>query len=292
MKGSADGTSAPAQHPAPALPQPAGSAASAGSSPHPDNPDLRPLVAVAAVALSVGWALLSAYQILRMPSEIFVIGTLAIGLILPAVIVTARESGRAGVWALLRDAIRIPRPVWWAPLSVLALPSLVWAAAAAVGGAQPLSGTLLADVAVQLITGAVIINIWEEMVWTGFVQRRAMSRWGSMVGSVVTAVLFAAIHLPLAFDGARDAGDVATGIGILLGSGIGLRLLIARVDSWSGRSLLAVGLLHASFNTSASLVEPAYDWVRIAVTVAAGLAVYAGSSRHSGRGPAHSNHRF
>jgi membrane protease YdiL (CAAX protease family) len=249
-------------------------------------------VAVAAVALSVGWALLSAYQILRMPSEIFVIGTLAIGLILPAVIVTARESGRAGVWALLRDAIRIPRPVWWAPLSVLALPSLVWAAAAAVGGAQPLSGTLLADVAVQLITGAVIINIWEEMVWTGFVQRRAMSRWGTTIGSVVTAILFAAIHLPLAFDGARTPGDVATGIGTLIGAGIGLRLLIARVDSWSGRSLLTAGLLHASFNTSASLVEPAYDWVRIAVTVAAGLAVYAGSSRHSGRGPAHSNHRF
>ena len=264
MTSSADRTSAPVRHRAPAQPQLAGSEANAGSSPRPDNPALRPLVAVAAVALPVGWALLSAYQILNMPSEIFVIGTLAIGLILPVVILTARESGRAGVWTLLRDAVRIPRPVWWVPLSVLALPSLVWTAAAAVGGAQPLSSTLLVDVAVQLVTGAVIINIWEEVVWTGFVQRRAMSRWGSMVGSVVTAVLFAAIHLPLAFDGARTAGDVATGVGILLGAGIGLRLLIARIDSWSGRSLLTVGLLHASFNTSASLIEPAYDWVRIA----------------------------
>lgn len=292
MTSSADSTSAPAQDRAPAHPQLADSAASAGSSPRPDNPALRPLVAVAAVALPIGWALLSAYQILRMPSEIFVIGTLAIGLILPAIVLTARESGRAGVWALLRDAVRIPRPVWWAPLSVLALPSLVWAAAAAVGGAQPLSATFLADVAVQLVTGAVIINIWEEMVWTGFVQRRAMSRWGTTIGSVVTAVLFAAIHLPLAFDGARTAGDVATGVGILLGAGIGLRLLIARVDFWSGRSLLTVGLLHASFNTSASLIEPAYDWIRIAVTVAAGLALYAGSSRHSGRRPAQSNRHF
>jgi hypothetical protein len=33
-----------------------------------------------------------------------------------------------------------------------------------------------------------------------------------------------------------------------------------------------VGLLHAAFNASADLVDPAYDWVRSVTTVALGLA--------------------
>jgi membrane protease YdiL (CAAX protease family) len=239
-------------------------------------------VVIAAVALSVGWILLSTYQVLERPSTLFVLGTLVLGLMLPAIVLTARESGRAGVWALLRDTVRIPPRVRWLPLSVLALPFLVWCAAAALAGARPITADLLIDFSVQLVTGALIINIWEEMVWTGFVQRRAMARWGTTTGSVATAVLFAGIHLPLAFDGAGTPGDVAVGVGILIGTGIGLRLLIARVDCWSGRSLLTVGLLHASFNTSASLIEPSHDWIRIAVTGLVGLVVYAvGVGRHS-----------
>ena len=135
--------------------------------------------------------------------------------------------------------------------------------------------TLLSDVAVALVLNAVIINIWEEMVWTGFVQRRAMTRWGELHGSAFTALLFAGIHLPLAFDDAHGAGDVLLGLAILIGTGVGLRLIISRLDLWSGRSLLTVGVLHAGFNTSADLVEPEYDWVRIAVTVVLGLAVVA-----------------
>jgi len=71
MTSSADSTSAPAQHRAPAHhPQLTGSEAGAGSSPHLDNPALPPLVAIAAVALPVGWALLAAFQILEMPSYV------------------------------------------------------------------------------------------------------------------------------------------------------------------------------------------------------------------------------
>src|SRR5690606_3048619 len=118
---------------------------------------------------------------------------------------------------------------------------------------------------------AVIINIWEEMAWTGFVQRRAMARWGLVSGSVLTGLLFAAIHLPLAFDGASGASAVGMGIAVLVATGVGLRLLIARMDAWSGRSLLTIGLLHASFNTSAELIEPAYDWIRLGLTILLGV---------------------
>ena len=71
--------------------------------------------------------------------------------------------------------------------------------------------------------------------------------------AVAVPLLFAMIHLPLAFDGASTAGDVALGVAVLVGTGVGLRLLIARLDAWSGRSLLTIGLLHASFNSSVSM---------------------------------------
>ncbi len=58
----------------------------------------------------------------------------------------------------------------------------------------------------------IIINIGEEIAWTGFVQRRAMARWGLLGGSLVTALLFAGIHLPLAFGDARTPEDVLRGV--------------------------------------------------------------------------------
>ena len=251
-----------------------------------DDRSLRPLLLFAAIALPVGWVALSVPVALGLGQEPFVLLALVLGLILPALLLTARESGRSGVRALLRDAVRLPRPLWWAPVAALALPAAVWAAASTVGGAQPLTSSLLVDFAVALVTVAVIVNIWEEMAWTGFVQRRSMARWGVLGGSLLTGVLFAGIHLPLAFDGATGAGDVLLGVAVLLATGIGLRLLIAGVDGWSGRSLLTAGLLHAAFNASADLINPDHDWVRYVITVLLGLVVLAALLSARGRRPA------
>lgn len=239
----------------------------------PADPSLRPLVIFAAIAVPVGWLLLSAYQALGPPQEPFVLGVLILGLVVPALALTVRQHGGRGVRELLGDAIKLPRPLWWAPLAILGLPVLVWGSAFLVGGAQPMTAELLLNTAILFLTSALIINIWEEMVWTGFVQRRAMARWGLVGGSLVTALLFAAIHFPLAFDGAATPGQVGLGVGILVGTGIGLRLLIARMDVWSGRSLLTIGLLHGSFNATSALIDPAYDWVRLGVTIVLGVLV-------------------
>jgi membrane protease YdiL (CAAX protease family) len=156
---------------------------------------------------------------------------------------------------------------------------VTWSIAAALGGAEPVSAELLVDVFVAFLSSLLIINIWEEMAWTGFAQRRAMARWGTVRGSLIIAVLFAGIHLPLAFDGAETAGDVAVGVGILVGTGVGLRLLIAALHTWSHRSLLAVAILHASFNVTGDLLDPSSDWVRYLVTVLLGTAAVGVMSR-------------
>jgi membrane protease YdiL (CAAX protease family) len=248
--------------------------ASGPASPPVDNPALRPLLLFVAVALPMGWIALSLPIVLDLPMEPFVLLVTFLGLLLPALVLTARESGRDGVRALLLDAVRLPRPLWWLLVAIVALPVLVWTIAAPIGGAEPVTASLLAGLTVQLVTGAVIINLWEELAWTGFVQRRSMARWGPARGSVATALLFAGIHLPLAWDGADTAADVLTGVGVLLAIGIGLRLLIARLDRWTGRSILTIGLLHASFNTTAEVVDPGYDWIRLTLTVLLGLVAF------------------
>ncbi len=127
----------------------------------------------------------------------------------------------------------------------------------------------------DLVIGALIINIWEEMAWTGFFQRRAARRWGVVGGALVTSLFFTSLRIPLALGGVNDLSEAATNLAALAGVAIGVRLLIARIDYWSGRSLLTIGLLHSSFNASESLLDADHFWVRIAVTIAIGVGVVA-----------------
>jgi membrane protease YdiL (CAAX protease family) len=241
----------------------------------PDPAALRPLIVFAAIALPLGWVLLTLPVVLGLPLEPFVLPVNFLGLLAPALFITARRSGRAGVRALLRDAVRPPQRIWWVPAAAFALPVTVWTAAWTLGGAQPITASLVSAFLVNLVTAALIINIWEETAWAGFVQRRAMARWGTVIGSLATALLFVGIHAPLAFKGAASARDVAVAFGTVFATGIGLRLLIAAVDAWSAGSLLTIGVLHSAFNATGSVVDPGYDWVRLAVTVVLGVAAVA-----------------
>ncbi|MDQ3929230.1 MAG: CPBP family intramembrane metalloprotease, partial [Chloroflexota bacterium] len=51
----------------------------------------------------------------------------------------------------------------------------------------------------QALVNFVLINIWEEGGWQGFLQPRLQERWGPLVSSVMVAVAFAVFHVPLMF---------------------------------------------------------------------------------------------
>jgi membrane protease YdiL (CAAX protease family) len=228
----------------------------------------RHLLLFGGMAVLSGWVLLGAAVAFSLPLPVFVLLVNFLALLLPAIVLTRREGGRAAVRRLMRDAVRLPAHWWWLPAAAFGLPAVVWAVCAALGAAQPLTPAVLSGFALQLLSSWLIINIWEETAWTGYFQRRAMTQWGTIRGSLLTALLFAAIHLPLAF---ADA-SLLVNILALVVSAVGLRLLIAGVDYWTGGSLLTVGLLHASFNATPTLIEPSHDWVRLAVTLLAGVA--------------------
>jgi hypothetical protein len=59
---------------------------------------------------------------------------------------------------------------------------------------------------------------------------------------------------------------------MVLVAGVGMRLLAAATDSWTAGSLLTIGILHASFNATDDLIDPAYDWVRLATLFVFGVA--------------------
>jgi membrane protease YdiL (CAAX protease family) len=244
----------------------------------PDRPDLRPLVLFAAAALGLGGLLLALSTLIE-PGAPFILAAVFAGLALPALVLTHRDTGGKGVRDLLRDCLRMPRAWWWLPVAGFSLPALAWTTAALLGGAQPLTWSLVGSYFADLIIGAVLINIWEEMAWTGFAQRRATARWGTTGGSLITAVFFTGIHLPLAFDGAHSAAQVGSNILLVAGVATGVRLLIGRVDAWTGRSLLTVGVLHCSFNATETLLHPDYDWVRIVLTIAVAVVLTATARR-------------
>ena len=196
-------------------------------------------------------------------SPTFVLGTLVLGMILPAIALTRRESGRAGVKALLRSAVQPPRPRWLLAVALLAIPVLSWLVATALGGAQPLTGSLMSAIGVQFVTGLLFVNLWEEMVWTGFAQSRTMSRFGLVKGSLASAALFAGIHLPLAFADGPAAAPL--GILVLLGSSVSLRLIFGCLYLAGGRGLLAIAIMHASYNATGLLIQPGYDLIRLGV---------------------------
>jgi len=237
-----------------------------------DNPALRPLVVFAVVAVPSGWVLLGLPIVFGLPVAPFVLLTLLLGLVLPAVLLTGRDPD-VSMRDLLRDCVRVPRRGLVLVPAVALIPGLTSVAASIAGHAVAVDAGMLADAAVNVVSSVLIVNLWEEMAWQGFFQRRATARWGFLRGSLVTMAVFVGVHLALAVDGAEDARGVVRGLTALVVSGIGIRLLTGAFDAWSGRSILAVAVLHASFNVASGFVDPVADWIRYVVTLVLGLLV-------------------
>jgi hypothetical protein len=106
----------------------------------------------------------------------------------------------AGVPALLRDARRLPKPLLWGrprwPLTGTSPPC------SAVPCRLPLNRSSL--FCVDLIVGVLVGNLWEQLAWSGFVQRRTVCAFGPSRAAFATAAAFAGVHLPLAFHGAAE----------------------------------------------------------------------------------------
>jgi len=200
-----------------------------------------------------------------------------------ATLVTALSEGRAGVRRLFAGTIRWRMGVARFVVLVAAMPLLTLLVGALTGTlTSPPEGwlRLVGNYLFQtFIVGLLIVNLWEETAWGGFMQSRLMATHGLLIGSLLTAVPFFVIHTPLAFaeHGLKGTtwAQAALDLGLIALLAPFFRYLIGTQLIDSGGSILTIGLLHASFNAAGQMSAVPGGWQYIPAMIALTLAVIA-----------------
>ena len=240
----------------------------------------RPITAFLIWALGLGWPLLAVPIFAGVEASPFLILLVFVALLAPALVITRAAGGRGAMRAFLgRALVWRFSPARWAVI-LLGVPILTIALAAASGTLESPEGGWLSEAGsylfATLIYGALILNLWEEAAWAGFVQTRLMGRHGLLMGSLLTALPFAAIHIPLSFEGDPTWSEIATNTGLVFLLALFARYLVGAHLLDTG-SLLAVGIQHASWNATQNIEAIDGDW-QFVVGVAL-LAVLVGIAR-------------
>jgi membrane protease YdiL (CAAX protease family) len=240
------------------------------------------------IAFSIGLPTLSVPPLTGLPDTPFLLVYLYVALLGPALLVTRWADGPGSVRQLLSRALIWRFGVGRWLVVVFAVPVLTIGLGAATGSLRTPDDGWLTEISLYLfstlIFGALLANLWEETAWGGFVQTRLMATHGLLVGSVITAPFFAALHIPLYLAGDPTGPELARNLVILFAMApvyrylIGMHLLDAR------GSILAIGIQHAAWNASGKLDSVEGEWQALVAVVLLTLAM-ATARRRTGDHP-------
>jgi uncharacterized protein len=177
-----------------------------------------------------------------------------LGSAVPAFIVTALVSGKAGVRDLARRSFRWRVPLRWYLISLLAPLLILLIAVTILYGFAPLRA--LAQNWLLLFTGflpalAIMIllnNVAEEIGWTGFVFARFQDRHGPLRAALLTTVFFWLFHVSSFYVDMRSWATTALVLGIFLLPQLGSRLITGWLYNSAASSVLIAGLFHSMHN--------------------------------------------
>jgi membrane protease YdiL (CAAX protease family) len=182
-----------------------------------------------------------------------VLGTF--GPLAAAVIVTAQESGRAGLRSMLGRILhwRVA-PIWYG--IVFLGPILLYLAGLALevvllGGQPPSLGALIGTLPILVIITVYMVffvALGEEVGWRGYALPALQARYGALVSSVILGSLWALWHLPAFFNPDLHYSDLP--FVLQLAFQIPLAILFTWVFNSTGGSVLMAILLHAVVNAS------------------------------------------
>src|SRR5215212_2870070 len=111
-----------------------------------------------------------------------------------ALLVTYLHGGRAAVRQLFRRILRWRVGIGWWLVAFLALPLLTVVIAVLFGDAVVLpSGSVLWQELLGILVAWLLINLWEEAAWAGFLQTRLERRHNFLLAALLTGIPFAAI---------------------------------------------------------------------------------------------------
>jgi uncharacterized protein len=248
-------------------------------SPPADLARRHPITAFLVILLVPTWTIYAVALLTGMP---FMAAKLAelVFLIVAPIVVTRWIGGGAAVRRLYSGLTRwrlgLPRYL----MILVAMPALTLLVAVITGTLTTPTGgwaNMALIYAVFVLVGALTGNLWEETAWGGFMQGRLMARRGLLVGSLLTAIPFVLIHLPLAFEAdglaGTTTGDALITWGYLIVLAPFMRYLIGTVLVDTNGSVLAAGLLHASMNASGALAAVNGFWQYPAALIALTLLV-------------------
>lgn len=171
-----------------------------------------PVASFLLMAYAIGWTIffpvvLSERGLITLPIDpsLTAVTSLAsvFGLALPAFLVTAATGGKTGVRDLLGRCVRWRVGVGWYLLALFGLPvatvlgASVFFGAASLGEVADRWSLLLSMFLPEVLVPLVLIQLWEEAAWTGFMQDTLQTRHGPLLASVMVAPAFALMHLPL-----------------------------------------------------------------------------------------------
>ena len=187
---------------------------------------------------------------------------LVLSLIAATFLTTALHGGRPAVLVLLRRIVRWRvRPVWWL-VAVVALPASTVLLAVGLGDSThiPAGGVIVHEI-LAIAIALLLVNLWEETAWAGFLQSRLERRHNFFVAAALTAIPFAAVHLPLRIinGSATTAQTVGIAFVSLLVLSLIFRSLIGTVVRGAVNSILLAATTHTFFNRSNNIDGIAAD---------------------------------
>lgn len=178
---------------------------------------------------------------------------LVLVLLASAVWSTHRTGGPAAVRELVARAVRWRVPASWFVVSVAALPATTVVLALVLGDRfrTPSWSTVAAEVGAATIA-FLLINLWEETVWVGFMQTRLERRTRFFVAAFLTAIPFSLVHLPIRVitGEASSVSDLASQLLVLVVLTTVLRTLLGALGRAGRNSVLLPALAHTAFNRS------------------------------------------
>src|SRR5215211_870853 len=113
-----------------------------------------------------------------------------------ALLVTYLDGGRRAVRQLFRRILRWRVGIGWWLTASLGLPLLTVLIAVLFGDTAVLpGGSVLWRELLGLLVAWLLINLWEEAAWAGFLQTRLERRHNFFLAALLTGIPFAVIHM-------------------------------------------------------------------------------------------------
>jgi membrane protease YdiL (CAAX protease family) len=226
-------------------------------------------IAIGALLVTAAIPPLTATDIPPFDSPLFGVVGGILGVGLGAFVVAGVTGGRAGVVDLARRTLRWRVPVRWYLIALFGVPVAATLLALAIYGPEALESPAngwpeaLAEVAALFVLQLVLFQLAEEIGFTGFLQDRWQDRFSALRLTAYVAFFWALWHVPDHF-GAEGWGleQLVSAPVVFVIEFVSLffaRALFVWLYTRTGRSVLLVAVMHASFD--ASISELSYDVV-------------------------------